>query len=137
MLSPRRRLASFFLLAFLLHAVLPFFALYQLPQTGGPAQASSVFGDKILICTAEGFQWVAWEDLQSGKVRPEPHPDYKCPLCYLAAHGSKSLVPATDAQAVAYAQAQFAYYSPPDSRTPDKGIAYQHAIRAPPPSFSG
>lgn len=72
--------------ALLLHLLLPFFAAYQIPAAA-QAQMTSPFGDKILLCTAEGFRWVKWEDLQSGKEKPQPHKQYRCPLCYTAAQG--------------------------------------------------
>lgn len=73
--------------ALLLHALLPFYASYQLPTGGDTKQMSSLFGDRVLLCTAEGFKLVSWEDLLSGKENPKPHKQYQCPLCYVAAHG--------------------------------------------------
>ena len=63
-------------------ALLPFFATYS--EKVAPSALSSVFGEKILICTGEGFQWVKWEDLQSGKSPIQHHKAYSCPLCYVA-----------------------------------------------------
>lgn len=81
-------------LAFILNALLPFYASYGLPAShaqAGAVQTPSAFGDKILLCTVEGFKWVNLQDLASGKQIPKPHPDYKCPVCYALAHGIKQL----------------------------------------------
>lgn len=88
-----RHIARITLLAFLLNAVLPFFAVYDVPTHQAFAkEMSSLFGEKVLICTGEGFKWVKWEDLQSGKEKHNPDSHYKCPLCYLAAHGLKDII---------------------------------------------
>ncbi len=86
------------LVAFLMNAILPFFAVYNLTtdhraELGNSAEVSSLFGDKVLICTEDGFRWVSWEDIESGKENPEPHQEYKCPLCYVAANGTKTVTP--------------------------------------------
>ena len=61
--------------------LLPFFATYNHSAT----PPSSIFGEKVLICTGEGFAWVKWADLLAGKTPVKPHKDFSCPLCYLAA----------------------------------------------------
>ncbi len=76
--------------ALLLYTLLPFFAIYQLPANITTASSPAPFGDKILLCTAEGFRLVSWADLVSGKEKPKPHHEYRCPLCYMAAHGQLS-----------------------------------------------
>ena len=60
--------------------LLPFFATYS-----HSAIPSPLFGDKILICTGDGFALVNRSDLLAGKAPVKPHPDYACALCYLAA----------------------------------------------------
>jgi hypothetical protein len=90
------------LLAFLLNLALPFLAVYNVKAEHSYAkQMSEMFGEKVLICTATGFKWVTWQDLQNGKEDQTPHPDYKCALCYLAAHGLK-YVTAPNTIAVGY-----------------------------------
>ena len=90
-----RCIASFMLLAFLVHSLIPFYAVYNLPQisdetsTEAPEELASFFGDKILICTSDGFQWVTWDELKNRKHAPEPHSDYECALCYASANGLK------------------------------------------------
>lgn len=77
--------------AFLMNAMLPFFAVYNPPASyedeQNIKQMSSLFGEKILICTEAGFRLVSWNDLINGKEKPKPHPNIKCPLCYIAAYG--------------------------------------------------
>jgi len=90
-------IARITLLAFLLNVILPFLAVYNVPTADALAkQASSSFGEKVLICTLTGFKWVTWEDLQNGSEEHAPHPDYKCALCYLAAHGLKNFLTPDD-----------------------------------------
>lgn len=86
-----RHIANVTLTAFLLNAFLPFFAVYDTPKLPPAKEMSSLFGDKVLICTGDGFQWVTWEELQKQGSRHESS-RYKCGLCYLAAHGLKDLL---------------------------------------------
>ncbi|MFW0777651.1 MAG: hypothetical protein ACN2B6_08035 [Rickettsiales bacterium] len=84
MSKPQKRLAVLlltFTIAF--NTLLPFFAFYQ-GQTE-PSQLAKLFGDKVLICTSDGFQWVSWEDLKSGKIPVEQHKQFFCPACVIAA----------------------------------------------------
>lgn len=72
------------LIAFLLQVMLPFFAIYSVPAN---AQAvPSVLGDKILICTADGFEWLTAKELAELPETPENHPDFSCAMCYVSAH---------------------------------------------------
>lgn len=93
----KRNLSSYALitlLAFVLHAVMPFFALYDLSPTSvtqAEKNGFSFFGEKLFICTSDGFRWVDAKDLASGKAHPKPHSDYKCPLCYVAAQAGKTI----------------------------------------------
>lgn len=101
-----RHIARVTLLAFLLNVFLPFFAVYT-PQANAYAkQPFSVFGEKVLICTRDGFVWVNWKDLQKGNTKHKPHPNYKCPLCYLAAHGLKDIT-ASDAMVLPYGKVAY------------------------------
>jgi hypothetical protein len=88
-LMRHKAIASIVAVAFLLHALMPFFAVYQLPDTRHTSakEMASLFGDKVLVCTEDGFKLVRWEDVLSGKEHPKPHTQYQCPLCYVAAHG--------------------------------------------------
>jgi len=73
--------------------LLPFFATYN---TVAPSKLASLLGEKILICTGDGFALVNRADLQSGKAPIKPHKDFVCPLCYVAANGvGVALLPAT------------------------------------------
>lgn len=112
--------------ALMLNALLPFFAVHRLPANA--AHLSSAFGEKILICTGEGFKWVNLADLQSGKEKPKPHANDKCPLCFAAAHGMNILAASAHTQlhqqyhacAIAYDPAFIALHalSPASARAP-------------------
>lgn len=81
------------LLAFLLNAILPFFAVYNLQDNRAfAAEMASLFGEKVLICTGDGFKWVSWQELQNGKEKQHNSSHYQCALCYVAAHGLKDTV---------------------------------------------
>ena len=69
-------------LSIALNTLLPFFATYS--DTTPPSGLASIFGEKVLICTSEGFTWVKLEDLLAGKSPAKPHKSYFCPLCYIA-----------------------------------------------------
>ena len=127
-----RRALLLTLFAFLLNALLPFFATYELPQEG---DVPSIFGDKILLCTAEGFTWVSRSDLQK-QEHPQPHPDYECALCYVTAQGQAagasrmvSIGSHLPVQVVTYA-IQAGMPRPQEQRQPNDS-------RAPPFSFIG
>lgn len=84
--------------AFLLNVMLPFFAVYNVSQAAAaqiqqddPLAISALLGEKVFICTAEGFKWVSWQELQNGEQQPKPHPQYQCALCFVAAHGIKDV----------------------------------------------
>lgn len=86
------------LVAFLLSALLPFFAVYNLPQNiTNDTNLTRFAGNSILICTENGFKLVTLDDLKNNKEHPKPHPKYRCPLCYLAAHGLKHSLNTTHA----------------------------------------
>lgn len=86
----RHLIARIALLALLLNAFIPFFATYHAGNVSPETQEASLFGDKVLLCTAEGFKWVKIADMQNGKT---PRSHYQCPLCYLAAHGLAHALP--------------------------------------------
>lgn len=86
--------------ALLLNALLPFYAAYdsetlaaKLATKAETQELSALLGDKILICTGNGFKWVKRADLQNGEEQPAQHPRLKCPLCYLAVFGVKQILP--------------------------------------------
>jgi hypothetical protein len=86
----RKHIALLALLAFLVNATLPFLATYNVPDHSAASlkAISTAFGDRIFICTGNGFKWVSLAELQKQKS-PSHHPDshFQCGLCYLAAHG--------------------------------------------------
>lgn len=128
------------LVAFLMNTLLPFFAVYNLPQAVASEQEqssakemASLFGEKVLICTSEGFKWVSGTDLQSGKEKPKPHPQYKCPLCYVAAHGMKHAMPAMAVELVyAPVEQKLAYVFPASETVQERLFIRNYPSRAPP-----
>jgi len=84
--------------AFLAQIFLPFFAYYgdmSAPNIQAKADRTpAVFGDKILICGADGFRWVSAKDLlDGGDEDAEPHERYACPMCYITAAGLQNFAP--------------------------------------------
>ncbi len=90
MRSSYKHVVHITLIAFLLNVMLPFFAVYNVEHPSLAKEMASLFGEKILICTGDGFKWVKLADLESGKEKHNPS-HYKCPLCYIAAHAFKYL----------------------------------------------
>ena len=126
------------ILAFIINAILPFFAVYNLSADHTEARRlSSVFGEQIIICTGDGFKWVKLADLQSGKEKPTPHSDTKCPLCYAARHGLKDMALASAAIVPGYGLIPTPVYTAYDPIL----ISYHRSsplhVRAPPASFIG
>ncbi len=76
--------------------VLPFAANYAPQAHAGVSQAekftTSLFGDKILICTGDGFALVSRADLASGKSPVKQHKGFACAICYLNASGLGKLL---------------------------------------------
>jgi hypothetical protein len=78
-----------------MNVLLPFYAVYTLPAANASDSAIStqhlnaLFGDKILICTEQGFQWVDVDALEKGEAKPPLHKQLKCPVCYASAFGVK------------------------------------------------
>ena len=99
--SRKKHLWRFVLLAFLLNAVLPFFAVYDAAQLLPNRSVSALFGNRVLICTGDGFRWVTRD---KAAEQPPHHPasHYECALCFAAAHGLKNtLLPSGAALAFA------------------------------------
>lgn len=122
------------LLAFLLNTLLPFYAVYQLPQNSDKGQISSLFGDKIFLCTAEGFLLVDREDLDDTNKLPAPHAQYQCVLCYVAAH-SAAIKSVFYAYAAPYLKE---YYRYPPEQSADVFVAehrWQQRLTRSPPAF--
>ncbi len=99
--------------------MLPFYAIYDIPQALASEQLdanqnASLFGEKILICTAEGFKLVSLADLQSGKEQPQKHPQYKCALCYVAAHGTNHMLDVQEAEYIHYGNYHSVVYKLPN-----------------------
>lgn len=90
----RKIVTSITLMAFVMSVFLPFFAVYSIPSASAALEnnQSSLFGDKILICTKNGFKWVSWEDLEDEEHTPEPTKHFKCAVCYVSAHEAKDLL---------------------------------------------
>ena len=129
------------LLAFAMNVMLPFFAIYNLPAASAHESSvsnaedlASLFGDKVLICTPDGFKWVSWKDLNNGKEHP--HSEFKCPLCYVGAQGMKHAMPSAQIGLVV-SPGERQYVAPYSPATEVKETTFpNHRFgRAPPPSI--
>ncbi len=96
------------LIAFAIHVILPFFAVYSLPLSktnlNSPVvdkssiiHASVQPKKKFVVCTKHGFMLVASTDIEKTfdaqqSSTPKSNPLFKCPLCYATAYGFKDLV---------------------------------------------
>ena len=134
----RNRLIPFFA-AFVLmvHTLLPFFAVYQLPAIPDAKNLTSLFGDKILLCSPGGFRFVSVKDLMSGKEHPQPHKQYQCALCYVAAHG-QLIKPVLSASAPASGQVVYQIVLPlvPKSIQFSERDWQKRRTRSPPAAFT-
>lgn len=94
-----RRIALIALVAFAVHAVLPYFAVYNssLLQSSTQEDFTTLFGEKILLCTSEGLKWVSWDEINVDLGDEIGHQDtaehFQCPICLLASYGLESAVP--------------------------------------------
>jgi len=79
-----------------MNIMLPFFAVYTVPDASAadadPA-LEALFGDKIVICTPEGFKLVSLSELGGdGGDTSKSAQRYECALCYTAAHGINHII---------------------------------------------
>lgn len=120
-------------MALLLQVMLPFFATYQVPARANTGSLTSLYGEKILICTGNGLRFVNLQDLLNGKAKQQPDKKYKCPLCYVAVHGKcVGTAPALAALAPPEAPATTIY---PAARTPvARDLAWQRLRTRSPPA---
>lgn len=127
------------LFAFLLNALLPFFAVYNVQDghdnQSAARQMASLFGEKVLICTSDGFKWVKWADIEK-EGKPHKPSNYQCGICYLAAHGTKDFT-TPSAVALAYnTEASSAGYTIYEYRRAAFHTQLPFSGRAPPAIFS-
>ena len=118
--------------AFLLQLMVPFYAVYGVSASHAqmalenPAQ----FGEKVLICTSNGFEYVSWEALANDEgLGRSQHTNMKCPTCYVHAKAMDAAKPvvmplyvAPAAQKVAIARDAYVAYH----------VVQQQHARAPP-----
>ena len=122
------------LYAFIFSVLTPFFATYNTASaaTMDAKEMSSFFGDKVLICSSDGFKFVTWKELAEGKHHDE-NQQFKCPLCYVAVHGVKA-TPHANAIALATPLGNVSgktFFREVDSPKASL-LAYQRLSRAPP-----
>lgn len=129
----RRQFATLAFFAILLNAVVPFFAVYTTPHSASVEKTPSTIGNKVLLCTLEGFRWVKLADLKTGKS-PVPNSHYKCPLCYLSVYGIAHETPLLEiVQPTAFTQLQFLSWR---NTLIDFSVAAFLGSRAPPVFFA-
>lgn len=124
------------LIAFVMNALLPFFAVYDIPKANAvePSQQelSSVFGEKILLCTADGFKWVSWDELQEQPPAQEHAPKYECALCYVAAQGVALQTVTPSISAIRHPLVRHVPYHTADASARSLCLAQHLKSRAPP-----
>lgn len=132
-----RTIALLTFVAFFVNVTLPFFAVYDVSAAVATAQAeteqnSTFFGDKILICTDDGFKFISVKELQEGHDQPKQHPQYECAMCYVAAHGTKHLMTTAEVAFVRYEHAQQVVYNISHDVTVSQFSSHSFQTRAPP-----
>ncbi|MEZ5758653.1 MAG: hypothetical protein R3D86_10570 [Emcibacteraceae bacterium] len=90
----RKPLFIMTLIAIMINSFLPFYAIASLStiQTAQQNEVPSFLDEKILICTGDSFKWVTWEELQDIDTSENTASHFKCPLCYVLAHGQSALL---------------------------------------------
>ncbi|HRK57513.1 MAG TPA: hypothetical protein PLQ67_08335 [Burkholderiaceae bacterium] len=92
-----RVLAGITLMAFVMDVLLPFVLAFALPAAS--AQAAHSFNtqapssQRVLICTAQGFKWVALEERSNAENKPQPSKHVSCPVCCAGSHLAKAPPP--------------------------------------------
>lgn len=123
-------------IAFLMNVMLPFFAVYNVSKAiasdSTDETTSSIFGEKLLICTADGFKLVPLEDLQNGKEKPTPHSDFECALCYVSAQGAKDFAPVQETKFIYHRNVQYISYSFNETQISSSVLSHRFFTRGPP-----
>ena len=131
--AQKRSLLSLTLLAFLVSTLLPFAAVYN-PSA---AAQSSVLGDRILICTIDGFKWVSLDELdgeQQGHDRSDQQA-FECALCYISAYATKDFIaPAYEVVEHTSSHEQKLRFGLSGYKAQGRSAAYAYQSRAPPAS---
>ncbi len=125
------------LFAFILSATIPFLAVYNTTTLSSDlSNAPAIFGDKIIICTENGFKLVSIESLADDHhSTPTEHTNFQCALCYIAAQQMHYVDPTILHSTVAYLDSHSISYVRPNSTSI---ISYRYTLadsRAPPTSF--
>ena len=55
-----------------------------------PKQMSATFGEKVFICTPDGYKWMSWADLE--KEKGGHHKSNNCKFCDIACKGMDSVI---------------------------------------------
>ena len=118
------------LIACLLQFTLPFHAVYAAPVDKAQAEEAAIFGEKFLLCTADGFKWVSWTEMEEAEHEPVEHQDYECALCFAQSHFGKGVVAAVDHVLPISSTTQAAAINYTQSFARDTN--HQHQSRAPP-----
>ncbi|MCP5381681.1 MAG: hypothetical protein H6912_04870 [Kordiimonadaceae bacterium] len=94
MVLRRKYLFIMTLIAILINSFLPFYAIASLStiQAAQQNEVPSFLDEKILICTGDSFKWVTWEELQNIDTSKSSTGHFKCPLCYVLAHGQSAIL---------------------------------------------
>ena len=90
----RKSLFIMTLIAIMINSFLPFYAIASLStiQSAQQNEVPSFLDEKILICTGDSFKWVTWEELQHIDTSKKSTSHFKCPLCYVLAHGQTAFI---------------------------------------------
>jgi len=84
-------ISAIIILALFFNAISPLFISFANAST--LATKDSPFGDKILICTAEGFKYVNIEDFANGDYPQENDSRPHCPLCIINTVKTDKFIP--------------------------------------------
>ena len=87
-----RVISQCLILALLLNAALP--SILSLINAASDEQ-SSLFGDKILICTSTGAKYISIADYENGNLPADYDPRPHCPLCILNLAMADAHIPAS------------------------------------------
>jgi len=109
-----RFLLALALLAFVTNVLMPFYAVSGgLLSANFTANASSLFGEKILICTSAGYQWVSlsyFEDAPDTEPEDQHNSYLKCPLCYLVEDETVDVINSHSHVVAVFEHRQTTYY---------------------------
>jgi hypothetical protein len=131
--SPYKALVPFWLILILVCNIgAGLFYSAKPPVVSDNSGIESLFSDRILICTAEGFKYISLADFKKGGLPQGHDPRPHCPLCILTALALDKYIPTVITLDFTRQTSIFAHYYDDAPLAARSRLAHMRHPRAPP-----